>query len=301
MAGYAARNGARVGPLGLGDGDLSIDDWMAGRNAQVALQKRADLAGRQAWADSIYTGKSVNASQSSDIRAVGMRSLAGQPTPANLAHGYNPNEPRDEHGRWTTGVGLTAQPQAQNRRTISYGLLTAPTPSAQELAELRRKQTALANVSGKLDAQYGWLAIPAIAAPVALGGMEAAALLEARAALAEIEQAPLNFVERDPHLRVGDNWATRAGRRAHAALETRLDGKDGWDYEPKVNRPGKRPLRPDGGTPPRNPVDPDERNYVELKPNTKSGRAAAARSVKRYQKETGRKVRAIFYDPKDYM
>jgi len=38
---------------------------------------------------------------------------------------------------------------------------------------------------------------------------------------------------------------------------------------------------------------------LELKPNTKSGRAAAARAVKRYQGASGKKVRAIYYNPKD--
>ena len=66
---------------------------------------------------------------------------------------------------------------------------------------------------------------------------------------------------------------------------------DRWEYEPRVNRPGQRPLRPDGGTPARNPADPDERYYVELKPNTPSGKAAAARAVKRYQDATGRTAR----------
>lgn len=40
---------------------------------------------------------------------------------------------------------------------------------------------------------------------------------------------------------------------------------------------------------------------MELKPNTPSGRRAAARAVRRYEEDTKNKTRAIFYDPKDFM
>ncbi|HEX3887381.1 MAG TPA: hypothetical protein VHW05_07775 [Phenylobacterium sp.] len=92
-------------------------------------------------------------------------------------------------------------------------------------------------------------------------------------------------------------------RRKQAAfwLEERLAGKPGWEYEPDVPRPGAKPLKPDVGTPQRTPEDLDKRYYLELKPNTPSGRAAAARAVKKYMDATEQKVRAIFYDPKDFM
>ena len=67
------------------------------------------MAGRQAWTDSIRTGKSINASQPSHIRAAGVRALSAQPTRPDPGHGYNPNEPRDERGRWTTGGATTSQ------------------------------------------------------------------------------------------------------------------------------------------------------------------------------------------------
>jgi hypothetical protein len=137
------------------------------------------------------------------------------------------------------------------------------------------------------------------AAPLVVLGLEGAAALATRAALPAIERAPLDFVEREPYLRVGDNWATRLGRRAHAAFKEQVKNKDGWDPDPPLERPGKRPLRPDAGTPKRNPGDDDERYYLELKPNTKSGRAAAARAVKRYQSVSGRKARPVYYNPKD--
>lgn len=112
------------------------------------------------------------------------------------------------------------------------------------------------------------MAVPALAPVAAVAGLEAAGAIASRLAPAAIERAPLQFVERDPHLRVGDNWSTRAGRRAHRWLENTIESKPGWEYEPKVTRAGQRPLKPDAGTPHRNPVEPDKRYYLELKPNT---------------------------------
>jgi hypothetical protein len=51
---------------------------------------------------------------------------------------------------------------------------------------------------------------------------------------------------------------------------------------------------------PRTP-DPDVRKYIEVKPNSPSGRAAAARQIKKYEEATLQKVRALFYDPKKFM
>jgi hypothetical protein len=47
--------------------------------------------------------------------------------------------------------------------------------------------------------------------------------------------------------------------------------------------------------------DPEVRKYIGVKPDTPSGRAAAARQVKKYEEATGQKVRALFYDPKRFM
>ena len=99
MAGHQADNRVRIGPFDLSDG-LSRDEWMARRKAQVAQRGRAEVAGRQAWTDSIHAGQNLNASQPGQLRALGMQALSGQ---SSGSHGYNPNEPRDERGRWTTG------------------------------------------------------------------------------------------------------------------------------------------------------------------------------------------------------
>jgi hypothetical protein len=110
MARDQAGNRVRVGPFDLND-DLSPVEWMTRRNAQVARRSPAERPGRQAWANSIRTGQNVNASQPDQLRTLGMQALSGQSTRTNLSHGYNPNEPRDDHGRWTTGGVASSQHQ----------------------------------------------------------------------------------------------------------------------------------------------------------------------------------------------
>lgn len=141
--------------------------------------------------------------------------------------------------------------------------------------------------------------MPALAPPLVALGLGALGGWATGEVAPEAEQAVANFVEKDPYLRVGDNWATRAGRRAHAALKERLAQKPGWKYEPRIENPGDPPLKPDVGAPIRSTVKP--RKLMELKPDTPSGRAAAARAVKRYFDATGQKVRPIFYNQPDFI
>jgi hypothetical protein len=169
------------------------------------------------------------------------------------------------------------------------------------MAELRRQQAAFADTTRKIDLQNSWLAVPALAPALVAMGLGAAGEWATGEIAPEAGQAIANFVERDPYLRVGDNWATRAGRRAHAALKERLAQKPGWEYEPKLAREGEPPLKPDVGTPKRNPQFPDKRKYIELKPDSPSGRAAGARVLKRYQEVTKDPVRLLFYSLKDFI
>jgi hypothetical protein len=199
-----------------------------------------------------------------------------------------------------TAVGPIAASSPAQGGAIQYGALHADLPSDQELAELRRQQAAFSKTTRQIDIQNSGFAIPALApALVALGLGGAGALVTGE--LGSEAEGVLDFLESDPYPRVGDNWATRAGRRAHAALKERLAQKPGWDYEPDIPRPGQRPLKPDVGTPKRNPAKPNVRRYLEQKPDTPTGRAAAARAVKRYHEASGQKVRPIYYDPKDFM
>ena len=218
------------------------------------------------------------------------------PAPSGLSGGVQANP--SAYGADRPAPTLSAPAAGQ---TVSYGALRAPAPTDGELADLRRKQAAFGDVTRKIDLQNAWFAAPVLAASALPFLPEVAARWVVGEGAPEAGRAITNFVERDRYLRAGENYATRAGRRAHAWLEDRLATKPGWDYEPDVVRPDARPLKPDVGTPQRNPADLDQRYYLELKPNTPTGRAAAARAVKRYMDATNQKVRAIFYDPKDFM
>jgi hypothetical protein len=183
--------------------------------------------------------------------------------------------------------------------TINYGALQAPLPTDQELAELRRQQATFSKSAREIDIQNSWA--PALAAPLAVMGLEAAGGWILGEAAPGLERGVANFLGREPYVRVGDNWSTRAGRRAHAALKERLAQKPGWKYEPQIQEPGDPLLKPDVGAPRRIPLDPRSRKLMELKPDTPTGRAAAARAVKRYFDATGRKVRPIFYNLRDFI
>lgn len=178
----------------------------------------------------------------------------------------------------------------------------APQPP-DDITELRRQQAAFGDLRRRLDRQNQWLAAPALAPVAAVAGLEAGAMAAARILGPALRAPPHILVAREPYLRVGDNWATRAGRRAHNALKARLEQKaSGWRYEPDI--PTKYGLRkPDVGAPVRKPSEdnPLRRYLLELKPDTPTGRIAARRAVKRYERETENKTRAIFYNPKDFI
>jgi hypothetical protein len=144
------------------------------------------------------------------------------------------------------------------------------------------------------------MAVPALAPAAAVLGLEAGAAIAARLVPQAVTRGPLMLTERMPYLRVGQNWATRAGQRADKFYKEMARAKEGWQPEPRVPGPNGTTLKPDIGAPRRTP-DPAVRKYIEVKPNTPSGRAAAARQVKKYEEATRQKVRALFYDPKRFM
>lgn len=171
-----------------------------------------------------------------------------------------------------------------------------------DIAELRRQQAEFKKAERAISRENAWMAVPALAPAAAVLGLEGAAYVAGRLAPAAIQRAPLVLQRADPYLRVGDNWATRAGRRAHAALRERVAQKPGWQAEPTVTLKDGRILRPDVRTPSRvrSPGKEPEPFQMELKPNTPSGRAAAARAVRKYE-GTKVKTRPIFYDPKPFI
>ena len=175
-------------------------------------------------------------------------------------------------------------------------------PPESDIAELRRQQAAFQKTKRAISDENAWMAVPALAPVAVVAGLGAVGAVASRLAPAAIRPVPFQFVKPDPYLRVGDNWATRAGRRAHEALKQRVAQKPGWDPEPRVPTADGRVLRPDVRTPPRvrKPGKDPEPYQMELKPNTPSGRAAAARALEKY-KATGKKTRPIYYDPKPFI
>lgn len=192
------------------------------------------------------------------------------------------------------------RPTSPDEDGVRYGNLYAPAPSANELAELRRQQSEFGRTVRQIDIQNSWMAVPPLAPIAAVLGVEAAAAAAARVGPKIVSRGPLVLTKRDPDPRVGDFWATRAGRAADKFYKDMARAKDGWKPEPRIVSKDGKLLKPDLGTPPRTP-DPSVRNYIEVKPNTPSGRAAAARQVKKYEQATERQVRALFYDPKRFM
>lgn len=171
-----------------------------------------------------------------------------------------------------------------------------------DIAELRRQQAEFKKTVGAISRENARMAAPALAPVAAVMGLEGAAYIARRLAPAVVRRTPHMMERADPYLRVGDNWATRAGRRAHAELKARVAQKPGWDPEPTVPLENGRILRPDVRTPPRirTPGKDPAPYQMELKPNTPSGRAAAARAVRKYG-VTNVKTRPIYYDPKPYI
>lgn len=198
-------------------------------------------------------------------------------------------------GRLSAGGGGATSRQGEPLAARMYR------PGPDDIAELRRQQAAFRDVEHELGRQNSWMAAPVLAPVAAVLGLEMAGVLAVDGAASFAEGAPLQFVERDPYLRVGDNWATRAGRRAHMQLKAKVEAKPGWKYEPRIPREGQRPLRPDAGAPQRDPANPNKRYFLELKPDTPSGRAAGARALRRYKSASKNKVRLILYPPEDFV
>jgi hypothetical protein len=178
-----------------------------------------------------------------------------------------------------------------------YGnLAIAPTG---DLSDLRREQAEFERKRREISRENSWMAVPALAPAAAVFGLEATAAIAARVAPQVIPRAPLVLTKRDPYLRVGDHHAARVGRRVDKYYKDMARAKDGWKPDPTLKLEGKT-LKPDLAAPART-SDPAVRRYIEIKPNTPSGRAAAARQIKKYKEASRQNVRALFYDPKKFM
>ena len=190
------------------------------------------------------------------------------------------------------------QLQREKERGVRYGQLYAP--PAGDLSELRRQQAKFRKVTDEISRENSWFAIPALAPVAVVAGLGGAGMLGARLAAPHLARvAPLRFPQRLDYVRVGDNWATRAGRKAHQALKERVGAKPGWDPELTITtRTGV--VRPDVSAPAR-AYRPGKRFQMEMKPDTASGRRAGAKAAQRYEETTGNRTRVIYYNPKDFM
>lgn len=215
---------------------------------------------------------------------------------------YNAQQARALERRRSGGGGAPPRPVPAKRAAEAPLADRMYRGSDADMVELRRQQAEFKKTERAVSRENAWMAVPALAPVAAVVGLEGAAYIAGRLAPAAAKRAPLLLERADPYLRVGDNWATRAGRRAHAVLRDRLAQKPGWESEPTVTLKDGRILKPDVRTPPRarTPGKSPEPYQMELKPNTPSGRAAAARALRKYE-ATEVKTRPIFYDPKPFI
>ena len=161
----------------------------------------------------------------------------------------------------------------------------------------RRQQAEFAKVVHDEQQRNAWFAVPALAPVAAVMGLEGLGWGAARALGRAVWQNPkggpwdLPAPPKPPPQRGGDTIWAQIGRAAHADLKAVVDGKPGWKYGPEVTRPGKTSVYPDVRTP--------RERYMELKPDTPSGRAAGERQAKIYREATDKPVRVIRYKPGD--
>jgi len=293
-----------------------INDWMAGRWRQVAGAGDDEMAGRDAWTTGTRNGLNPPAATYSDLLKLGAlaqsqgqdREPFGQGM-AQLARKSSTSIPRtnDQAPRGTVSPsqsGPTPPPLPAPASPIpeaTFGGLHAYSASDADMSELRRQQARFHQVMGDLDRKNAWLAVPALAPAATVLGMEGGAAVASR--LAAPVEAPPPFKFPGPAKAGsggGDNFQAYIGRQADQALKELAGAKQGWDPQPRIVRDGRTYI-PDAGTPARNPTDLTKRYYLEQKPNTVSGRAAAARDVRYYEDAIGEKVRAIFYNPADFL
>lgn len=270
----------------------STQQFMERRRREVANLLLAAEVGREAWLMGSRRGLGVSAPRPEDVVRLGATLLASR-----RQYGFAAED--GEVDAQATGIRAPGPNESEFERQserFSWADRT-PKPSSDELAELRRRQAAERERRRAISRENQWMAIPALAPAAVVLGLEGAALLATRLAGAQPARAPLVLRGREPYLRVGDNWATRAGRRAHKALKERIGLKAGWQADRAV---GGTRLRPDVTTPVRASSRSGRPRQMELKPDTPSGRAAAARSVKRYEERTRNRTRPIYYNPRDY-
>jgi len=279
-------------PQGAADDD-EIHEWMRRRKRDVErLGGEAETLGHYIWAAATRTGQNVPAPRPSDVKSLGAK--MSQSAPA--LHSTSPVRQLGANAPNIPVLGISRSPAREMSADTpkSFGALGAP-PTG-DMSELRRKQAEFTKIRRDLDIQNSWLAAPIFAATAITLGLSGAAALGARGAASVPRPAPLSFPKPQSLRRGGETLQARAGRRAHRELDTRVDLKPDWTSNPRLTTAKGETRIPDVGLPKR-PGRVDK--FLELKPNTPSGKRAATQAVKKYN-EFG-KTRPIYYDPKDYL
>ena len=96
--------------------DLPIEDWMDGRNDEVAQRQAYEDAGYDAWASSTGTGTNLQAAQPSDVVALGGSSLGAAAAGANddpalggqVRGGQGPTSPAPRYVRARPGDSISS-------------------------------------------------------------------------------------------------------------------------------------------------------------------------------------------------
>jgi len=104
-----------------------------------------------------------------------------------------------------------------------------------------------------------------------------------------LSRTRVSRASRKLQLKRGDTYYARLGRREDKVLGAKVDAKKGWVSQPREVHNGKTPI-PDVKL----PVRPGRvEKFLEQKPDSPSGRVAAARALKKYQ-GLG-KTRIVYY------
>lgn len=160
-----------------------------------------------------------------------------------------------------------------------------------EMLELRRRQAAFKDVTRQLDRENRWMAGIALAPIAAVGGLEVVPYNIAKAIADNPPGQPLQLPGRAPLLKSGDTYFARFGRREDAAFRAKVDAKPQWKAQPRVMT-DKGLKIPDAQAPVRSN---GTKRFLELKPDTPSGRRAGEKALEKYQ-DLG-KIRIVHYRP----
>jgi hypothetical protein len=199
--------------------------------------------------------------------------------------------------RWSESTRTGDNASAARRSdVVALGMRRAsasPSPSPElspEMLELRRQQAAFKGVTRQLDRDNRWMAAAVLAPIAAVGGLEAATYSVAQQFLNPPGE-PLQLPGRQPLLQRGDTYYARYGRQQDKAFREQVKAKPGWTSQPREVDEGELRI-PDAQA----PVRPDRvAKFLELKPDTPSGRRAGQEALRKY-KNLG-KTRVVYYRP----